>query len=98
MCLLCSGAGVFTAPVPGLYYFTFTACGPHPTAVELQRNGDGVHWNAVVLGVSQPHVSNLLTLELLGGDEVQLHLPAGSEVSTCSHKHTSFTGFMLFPM
>ena len=44
------------------------------------------------------YFSNALALELQEGDEVYMMLPLGYGLYDNYSKHTTFTGFLIFPM
>ena len=98
--MLCH-TGVFTAPVRGLYYFRFTACDhnvPQAMRVMLFHSGRSVLSNNVMKDNTNDYVSNALTLELAEGDEVFMALYKGYGIFDSPNRHSTFTGFLLFPM
>ncbi|XP_042258147.1 complement C1q tumor necrosis factor-related protein 3-like [Thunnus maccoyii] len=93
-----SCTGIFTAPVNGLYYFSFNTYGynTHNTGAILMKNG--------VLQVStfdfhgadtSDTTSNNAVLQLVAGDKVHLELWENGRVFD-HNAHTTFSGFLLF--
>uniref|UniRef100_A0A8C7FT11 C1q domain-containing protein n=2 Tax=Oncorhynchus kisutch TaxID=8019 RepID=A0A8C7FT11_ONCKI len=94
--------GAFTAPVHGVYYFTFTSYAWKKEAnigVALYKNQEQV---ALVYeyqdkGDNEDFASNGATLQLAKGDIVYLVLPSGFQVTSNAYKNLStFNGFLLF--
>ncbi|TNN87361.1 Complement C1q subcomponent subunit A [Liparis tanakae] len=94
-------AGVFTAPVRGLYFFSFTAAdylkgymGLHlyrnnqPIVFSLDLNAHGGYTST----------SGGVALQLEGGDGVRLSLPASYRLYDDSRNLSIFSGFLLFPL
>ncbi|XP_013990115.2 complement C1q tumor necrosis factor-related protein 3 [Salmo salar] len=94
--------GAFTAPVNGVYYFTFTSYAWIKEAnigVALYKN----HEQVVLVdeyqdkGDNEDFASNGATLQLAKGDTVSLVLPSGFQVTSNAFKNFStFSGFLLF--
>ncbi|XP_056156075.1 complement C1q tumor necrosis factor-related protein 3-like [Lampris incognitus] len=92
--------GVFTAPVNGLYYFTFSTYGynTHLTGAFLMKNG--VRQVSTYDHHSSDHSdssSNAVVLHLVAGDKVSVELWEDARVYDNLNGHTTFTGFLLFP-
>ncbi|XP_072543060.1 complement C1q-like protein 3 [Salminus brasiliensis] len=94
--------GVFTAPVKGVYFFTFTTYSWVKKAdigVSLYHNEQEVLliWEWQDSGDNEDYGTNSATLVLQPGDTVYLSLPKGFQVagSVTSNTHT-FSGFMLY--
>ncbi|XP_023997052.1 complement C1q tumor necrosis factor-related protein 3 [Salvelinus sp. IW2-2015] len=94
--------GAFTAPVHGVYYFTFTSYAWKNEAnigVALYKNQEQV---ALVYeyqdkGDNEDFASNGATLQLAKGDTVSLVLPSGFQVTSNAFNNLStFSGFLLF--
>ncbi|XP_031440796.1 complement C1q tumor necrosis factor-related protein 3-like [Clupea harengus] len=96
-----SKTGAFTAPVKGLYYFSFSTFGYNnfPGGTILNKNGR--------LMVSTYEFSTSSDQSDTGGNSVILQLEAGEKVTMTLHKshvfdndnhHTTFSGFLLFPL
>ncbi|XP_053180768.1 complement C1q-like protein 2 [Scomber japonicus] len=94
--------GVFTAPVRGAYYFSFTAMDVRNniwSTVYLYHNDKRVLWNSDYnYGTGHNRLSNSLVLQLEKGDVVYLVLGAGQSVFDNTEDHTTFNGFLLFPL
>lgn len=99
--LLLLDAGYFTAPVQGVYYFTFTSF--------CWENGEGcggsLYQNANRIlswyGHSPRHPttgSNSAILQLQVGDNVSVRLWSNRIISDNVNKYSSFSGFLLFPV
>uniref|UniRef100_A0A8C4DUC8 C1q domain-containing protein n=1 Tax=Dicentrarchus labrax TaxID=13489 RepID=A0A8C4DUC8_DICLA len=94
------GTGYFTAPVRGIYYFTFTSfCWEGRTAScggSLYRNENQiVSW----YNVNQNHPSsgsNSAILQLQVGDYVNVRLWHNRVISDNVNKYSTFSGFLLF--
>ncbi|XP_030017087.1 complement C1q tumor necrosis factor-related protein 3-like [Sphaeramia orbicularis] len=95
------GTGIFTAPVEGIYYFSFSghnnSC--RPMGLKLMLNGKhilSVYNHAA--GDRWETATNGMTLTLKAGDQVYMDLWANTWImDNCNH-HTTFTGFMIPPM
>ncbi|XP_060887570.1 cerebellin-1-like [Labrus mixtus] len=93
--------GVFTAPVDGLYYFSFSTYGynTHVMGAMLIKNG--------ILQISTydfPSVdssdssSNSVVLQLAAGDKLHMELWDNGAVSDNLNGHTTLSGFLVFPL
>ncbi|XP_061576215.1 cerebellin 18 [Cololabis saira] len=95
--------GVFTAPFPGIYVFSFTVYSSVDSngrlyhKVGLMKNG--------VLAVSvwennredsEDSASQIVTLDMQRGDQVYLELLSGRKLCT-SLQHNIFTGYIVYP-
>ncbi|XP_029979796.1 girdin-like [Sphaeramia orbicularis] len=98
-----STTGIFTAPVRGVYYLRFTTWklpgSDELLGVRVYHNDKRVMWNdqkgdSLVQGI----IANALVLQLEKGDEVYLTLPAGCYMFDNYNNHTTFSGFLLFPV
>lgn len=93
-------AGVFTAPMKGVYYFRFYGhChGGTTMAVSLLKNGEtqcSVHsWKPT----SNSNASNGVVLTLETGDQISTRLWANTWVYDDPASYTSFSGFLIFPL
>ncbi|XP_053186852.1 heavy metal-binding protein HIP-like [Scomber japonicus] len=93
--------GVFTAPVRGAYYFSFTTMDSRNNAfrnVFLYHNDKRVLCSTNNSANGYEGVSNSLVLQLEKGDVVYLVLPAGDSVFDDAADRTIFNGFLLFPL
>ena len=97
--LFSSGPGVFTAPVKGVYQFSYHifAGGDNGAGAKLHKNGQHVvsayHHKA-------PHDINTsqgVSLLLKVGDKVALILEKGWWVAAYTAHPTTFSGNLLFP-
>lgn len=92
---------MFTAPVTGVYFFTFTAAdylegymGLHlyrndrPVVSTLDLNAHGGYAST----------SNGVALQLDEGDRVRLALPASYRLYDDTRNFSVFSGFLLFPI
>uniref|UniRef100_A0A8C6WEN8 C1q domain-containing protein n=1 Tax=Neogobius melanostomus TaxID=47308 RepID=A0A8C6WEN8_9GOBI len=95
-------AGVFTAPLRGVYYFRFTGFSVktnHWFGVILYHNNKRVSWNTDYNDdVFYASISNGLPLELEKGDVVYLVLPSNHVKYDDSFNRTVFSGFLIFPL
>eukprot|EP00064_Thunnus_orientalis_P022293 superscaffoldBa00007394_g22485 len=91
--------GIFTAPVNGLYYFSFSTYGynTHVMGAILMKNG------ARQISTYDNHSddgsdssSNAVVLKLVAGDEVYMELWDDGRVFDNHNAHTTFSGFLLF--
>ncbi|XP_053189590.1 uncharacterized protein LOC128373326 [Scomber japonicus] len=94
--------GHFTAPVRGVYYFSVTAVDPRKnvwSSFYLYHNEKRLLWND---NYNDEHgftrLSNSLVLQLEKGDVVYMVLPAGYSIYDDINYHTTFKGFLLFPL
>ncbi|CAK6959800.1 complement C1q-like protein 2 [Scomber scombrus] len=94
--------GLFTAPVRGAYYFSFTTVdtrGNTYSAIHLYHNDKRVLDN---YNHSYQHgynrLSNSLVLQLEKGDVVYMVLPEGYSVYDDSNYRSTFNGFLIFPL
>ena len=101
--------GIFTAPRPGIYFFSFTGLAHFPASsskvylgVSLYLNGDRIGRGSVDESNNvADHYSPLTlqsTLNLKSGDQVWVAIDAmssGASLSDSSNHYTHFTGFML---
>lgn len=92
---------MFTAPVRGLYFFSFTAADylKGYMGVYLYRNDQPIIFN---LGLNDhggyTSLSNGVALRLEEGDGVRLRLPASYRLYDDSRNFTVFSGFLAFPL
>lgn len=95
--------GIFTAPVRGVYYFRFTTWDLQGSngwlGVRVFHNDKRVMWNDQ-FDDSQVRaiISNALILQLEKGDEVYLVLPPDRYMFDNFNNHSTFSGFLLFPL
>ena len=92
---------MFTAPLRGLYYFRFTAYDNRDqkiVGVMLYLNDRKILHNGIYKDGTQVSMSNALAVELQERDVVEMKLSSDHVVYDSTYKHTTFTGFLLFPM
>ncbi|CAN9509742.1 unnamed protein product [Ophioblennius macclurei] len=92
--------GIFTAPVGGLYFFTFSTYGynTHATgAILLKNNVRQVSTYDSPSADGADSSSNAAVLRLAAGDEVHMELWNDGRVYDNLNGHTTFSGFLLFP-
>ncbi|XP_061600408.1 complement C1q-like protein 4 isoform X2 [Cololabis saira] len=93
--------GFFTAPVAGVYFFSFNAMDDwkrRHMGAALYKNNERVllnyswnHWD------DHEHVANSVVLQLSSGDAVSMRLPAHYHVTEFgAHNFNIFSGFLLF--
>uniref|UniRef100_A0A673BEJ5 C1q domain-containing protein n=1 Tax=Sphaeramia orbicularis TaxID=375764 RepID=A0A673BEJ5_9TELE len=93
--------GIFTAPVRGVCYFRFSAMNNGLSmwdGATLYLNGQRVSWDSEGSRTQYVRVTNVLVLLLEKGDAVYLVLPIKHAVWGDTNNHTTFSGFLLFPV
>ncbi|KAI4881185.1 hypothetical protein NFI96_026235 [Prochilodus magdalenae] len=93
--------GVFTAPVRGVYYFRFSVLGASTsywTGVNLVKNHE-----RILVAVESPtgnhqYATGGATLLLEKGDVVYVVLRATCQICDSNDNHSSFSGFLVYPM
>eukprot|EP00064_Thunnus_orientalis_P017638 superscaffoldBa00003804_g17722 len=97
-----SETGEFTAPVRGVYYVRFTANAPtdFPMSAVLYKNDAQIQLIAheQSSGEGSDTASNGAALLLEGGDRLSLKLWHNTQIWDNSNHHSTFSGFLLFPM
>ncbi|CAN9502695.1 unnamed protein product [Ophioblennius macclurei] len=93
--------GIFTAPVRGIYYFSFSGhnISSKPMGLQLMKNGR--HMVTVynhVAGNRFETATNGMTVHLEVGDHVYMRMMAHTWIFDNSNQHSTFTGFLLFPV
>ncbi|XP_039542910.1 uncharacterized protein LOC120489828 [Pimephales promelas] len=92
--------GVFTAPLKGAYMFRISVFGYGPTvaSASIDKNGERV----VSAYANQPqgdlNSSNGVVLILEVGDVVYVRLWSGRRIYDNHNNHSTFSGFLLFPL
>ncbi|XP_042587933.1 complement C1q-like protein 4 [Cyprinus carpio] len=94
--------GLFTAPVKGVYYFRFTACGTQiqqSLGASLHKNGQKI----VSVGQWRDHnqhryASNGAVLQLEVGDVVCVKLLPGYTIYDSPDNLSTFSGFLIYPL
>ncbi|XP_065813694.1 complement C1q-like protein 4 [Labrus bergylta] len=97
-----SETGVFTAPIRGVYYIRFTANGPtdFPRSAVLYKNNVQIQLIAheQESGTGSDTASNGATLLLEKGDTLKMVLWHNTQIWDNSNHHSTFSGFLLFPL
>ncbi|XP_063070696.1 uncharacterized protein LOC134461759 [Engraulis encrasicolus] len=95
-------SGFFTAPVNGVYYFRFTVLdvlSSRSMSIRMFKNGQGIMWlNGYNADGQNAYLSSGLTLQLEVGDVVNLGIRPGHRLYDSSNSHSTFSGFLLFPL
>merc|ERR1719228_2407894 len=94
--------GEFTAPIRGVYYVRFTVNGPTDFTISsvLYKNG----YQIKLIAHEQPSgegsdtASNGAALLLEKGDRLKMVLWHNTQIWDNSNHHSTFSGFLLFPM
>ncbi|XP_030258719.1 cerebellin-4-like isoform X2 [Sparus aurata] len=95
------GTGIFTAPVRGVYYFSFSGVSISTRIMDLilMKNGERMIFVANhVAGNRYETATNGMTLQLDVGDQVYMRLPQNTWIFDNGNKHSTFIGFLLFPL
>ncbi|KAM6995247.1 complement C1q tumor necrosis factor-related protein 4-like [Tautogolabrus adspersus] len=97
-----SETGVFTAPTRGVYYIRFTANAPtdFPMSAVLYKNNAEIQLIAheQESGEGSDTASNGAALLLEQGDTLSLQLWQNTQIWDNSNHHSTFSGFLLFPL
>lgn len=92
---------MFTAPVRGLYYFTFSTYGynTHVMGAILMKNGRRqISTYDYPTSDGSDSSSNAAILQLAAGDRVYMELWNNGRVYDNWNGHTLFSGFLVFPL
>ncbi|MEQ2202679.1 hypothetical protein XENOCAPTIV_012114 [Xenoophorus captivus] len=93
--------GIFTAPVRGVYYFSFSGhnISSKPMGLQLMKNGVQVVtvYNHVA-GNRHETATNGMTLLLDVGDQVYMRLRQNTWIYDNSNDHSTFIGHLLFTL
>ncbi|XP_067434980.1 uncharacterized protein [Thunnus thynnus] len=93
--------GVFTAPVRGAYYFRFKGFEVESSnwiGIKLYHNDKKITGSDYNDSISYVTVSNDLILQLEKGDVIYMILWSDYIIADESSNHTTFDGFLLFPL
>ncbi|TDH05501.1 hypothetical protein EPR50_G00122970 [Perca flavescens] len=93
--------GIFTAPVKGVYYFSFSGhnISSRPMGLRLMKNG--VQMVTVYnhpAGNRHETATNGMTLQLEVGDQVYMRLRPDTWIVDNGNNHSTFIGHLLFPL
>uniref|UniRef100_A0A087XLV4 Cerebellin 7 n=1 Tax=Poecilia formosa TaxID=48698 RepID=A0A087XLV4_POEFO len=93
--------GIFTAPVRGVYYFSFSGhnISSKSMGLRLMRNGEQmvtVYNHAA--GNRHETATNGMTLQLEVGDQVYMRLRENTWIFDNSNDHSTFIGHLLFSL
>ncbi|XP_062420270.1 cerebellin 11 [Pungitius pungitius] len=93
--------GIFTAPVGGLYFFSFSTYGYNTHAMGALLMKNGVSQISTYDGPTSDgsdSSSNAVALQLAAGDVVHMQLWDNGRVYDNLNGHTTFSGFLVFPV
>ncbi|XP_041805723.1 cerebellin-4-like [Chelmon rostratus] len=93
--------GIFTAPVKGVYYFSFSGhnLSSRPMGLRLMKNGVQIItvYNHPA-GNRHETATNGITIQLEKGDQVYMRLRANTWIFDNGNNHSTFIGNLLFPL
>nr|XP_013878673.1 PREDICTED: complement C1q tumor necrosis factor-related protein 3-like [Austrofundulus limnaeus] len=93
--------GIFTAPVRGMYYFSFSGhnISSRPMGLQLMKNGQQMVtvYNHVA-GNRHETATNGMTLRLERGDQVYMRLTQNTWIFDDLNDHSTFNGHLLFSL
>ncbi|XP_017165364.1 cerebellin-4-like [Poecilia reticulata] len=95
------GTGIFTAPVKGVYYFSFSGHNQSSKSMCLQLMKNGEQMVTVYnhpAGNRSETATNGMTLQLEVGDQVYMRLYQNTWIFDNSNDHSTFIGHLLFPL
>ncbi|KAK7884112.1 hypothetical protein WMY93_027235 [Mugilogobius chulae] len=91
--------GVFTAPVKGVYYFTFTGFNHmgQPSAIAMFHNDRRIIYN---WGQNSEfmYYSNARVIQMEKGDVLYMQLPTNHQLYDNGNNYSTLSGFLLFPL
>ncbi|XP_030258725.1 complement C1q-like protein 2 isoform X8 [Sparus aurata] len=93
--------GIFTAPVRGVYYFSFSGhnISTRSMWMYLMKNGEHmIHIANHPAGNRHETATNGITLQLDVGDQVYVRLQRNTWIFDNGNKHGTFIGYLLFPL
>uniref|UniRef100_A0A671Y7J7 C1q domain-containing protein n=1 Tax=Sparus aurata TaxID=8175 RepID=A0A671Y7J7_SPAAU len=95
------GTGIFTAPVRGVYYFSFSGFNVSTRSMDLVLMKNGEH---MIYATNHPAgnrhepATNGMTLQLVVGDQVYVRLRQDTWIFDNGNNHSTFIGYLLFPL
>ncbi|XP_063043374.1 complement C1q-like protein 2 [Engraulis encrasicolus] len=97
-----STTGIFTAPVKGVYFFTFSTFGYSKflSGAILTKNKEYMvsSYEPLSEGRSGDTGGNSVILTLEAGEQVYMRMWENSQLFDNLNGHTTFSGFLLFPL
>ncbi|XP_031136844.2 complement C1q-like protein 4 [Sander lucioperca] len=93
--------GIFTAPVKGVYYFSFSGHNLSSRSMGLRLMKNGVQMVTVYnhpAGSRHETATNGMTLQLEVGDQVYMRLRPNTWIFDNDNNHSTFIGHLLFPL
>ncbi|KAK7130442.1 hypothetical protein R3I93_019933 [Phoxinus phoxinus] len=92
--------GVFTAPLKGAYMFRVSLYGHGgtPATVTIDKNGERTVVAHDIQAQDRLNSSNGVVLILEVGDVVYVRLWSGNRIFDSENNHSTFSGFLLFPL
>lgn len=94
--------GYFTAPVKGVYFFSFSTFGysKHLSGAILTKNSQHMvcSYDAASSCDTGDTGGNSVILQLEKGEQITMRLWERSQVFDNLNGHTTFSGFLLFPL
>uniref|UniRef100_A0A3B5BIB9 Complement C1q tumor necrosis factor-related protein 3-like n=1 Tax=Stegastes partitus TaxID=144197 RepID=A0A3B5BIB9_9TELE len=96
-----ANSGVFTAPVNGFYYFSFSTYGYNTHtmgAILIKNDVRQISTYDSPTSDGSDSSSNAAVLQLAAGDNVHMELWDDGRVYDNLNGHTTFSGFLLFPL
>ncbi|XP_061587097.1 cerebellin-4-like [Cololabis saira] len=93
--------GIFTAPVRGVYYFSFSGHNrsSRPMGLRLMKNGEQMVTVFNHAAGSRPETAtNGMNLVLEAGDQVYMRLRQNTWIFDNANEHSTFIGHLLFPL
>uniref|UniRef100_A0A3Q4GGK4 C1q domain-containing protein n=1 Tax=Neolamprologus brichardi TaxID=32507 RepID=A0A3Q4GGK4_NEOBR len=93
------GTGIFTAPVRGVYYISFSGhnLSTRSMGLRLMKNGEQTVYNHAA-GNRHETATNGMTLQLAAGEQVYMRLHANTWIFDNVNNHNTFIGHLLFPL